>query len=465
MVKVYNTLTRRKEELVSLHGNRLTMYACGITVSGDAHIGHAYQALIYDVIRKYLIKRGFDVVYARNYTDVDDKIINRSREAGIPAGEYAAAMIQKIDAVMREFRVDDPDIWIKATESMDDIIAFVRALEEKGYAYATEEGDVYFSVDKFPEYGKLSRRRTEDACSGVRISSEENKRSSLDFALWKAAKEGEISWDSPWGKGRPGWHIECSAMNRAAFGDTVDIHGGGRDLIFPHHENEIAQSEALTGKPFARYWIHNGLVKVSGQKMSKSLGNSLLLSELLKRYSPETIKLALLQTHYRQDIAVTGNLFPDAERHLTGFYRVLLEAEKSGLSSDGKTRSIDEDFVSSMDDDFNTALAVSNLFGYFRTVRAKLGRGDASAIEDLNAIREDYGILGLFGTDPAEFLRKYGGEEEEEVPEEIAALAEERMAAKARRDYAEADRIRDVIAAKGYAVTDTRDGYAIRKKQ
>lgn len=405
MVKVYNTLTRRKEELIPLSGNRINMYACGITVSGDAHIGHAYQALIYDIIRKYLVKRGFDVTYARNYTDVDDKIIAKSKETGIPADKYAAMMIKRIDKVMREFDVDDPDIWLKATCNIDNIIDFIKGLEEKGYAYATPEGDVYFSVEKFPSYGALSNRKTEEAFSGVRIENEDNKKSALDFALWKSAKEGEISWDSPWGKGRPGWHIECSAMNRAAFGDQIDIHGGGRDLIFPHHENEIAQTEALTGKKFVKYWIHNGLIKVNGQKMSKSLGNSLLLEDLLKKYSAETIKFALLQTNYRADINVTDDLFPTAEKHLVDFYRVLEEAEKSGLESSKKTEKIGEDFVNCMDDDFNTALAISNLFGYFKIVRKKLKDGDVTAIEDINAIRENYDILGLFRADAKEFLK------------------------------------------------------------
>lgn len=405
MVKVYNTLTRRKEELIPLSGNKINMYACGITVSGDAHIGHAYQALIYDIIRKYLVKRGFDVTYARNYTDVDDKIIAKSKETGIPADKYAAMMIKRIDKVMREFDVDDPDIWLKATCNIDNIIDFIKGLEEKGYAYATPEGDVYFSVEKFPSYGALSNRKTEEAFSGVRIENEDNKKSALDFALWKSAKEGEISWDSPWGKGRPGWHIECSAMNRAAFGDQIDIHGGGRDLIFPHHENEIAQSEALTGKKFVKYWIHNGLIKVNGQKMSKSLGNSLLLEDLLQKYSAETIKFALLQTNYRADINVTDDLFPTAEKHLVDFYRVLEEAEKSGLESSKKTEKIGEDFVNCMDDDFNTALAISNLFGYFKNIRKKLKDGDVTAIEDINAIRENYDILGLFRADAKEFLK------------------------------------------------------------
>ncbi|UKI48686.1 MAG: class I tRNA ligase family protein [Clostridiales bacterium] len=288
----------------------------------------------------------------------------------------------------------------------------------------------------------------------------------MDFALWKSAKEGEISWDSPWGKGRPGWHIECSAMNRAAFGDQIDIHGGGRDLIFPHHENEIAQSEALTGKKFVKYWIHNGLIKVNGQKMSKSLGNSLLLEDLLKKYSAETIKFALLQTNYRADINVTDDLFPTAEKHLVDFYRVLEEAEKSGLESSKKTEKIGEDFVNCMDDDFNTALAISNLFGYFKTVRKKLKEGDVTAIEDINAIRENYDILGLFRADAKEFLKKYDKADAEDnvsVPEEIFALAEKRKAAKAEKNYALADEIRKEIADKGFILVDTKDGFTIKK--
>lgn len=464
MIKVYNTLTRRKEDLIPLKGNKINMYACGITVSGDAHIGHAYQALIYDIIRKYLIKCGYDVTYARNYTDVDDKIIAKSHETGMPADKYAEMMIKRIDKEMRDFQVDDPDIWMKATCNIGNIVDFIKGLEEKGFAYATKEGDVYFAVDKFPSYGQLSHRKTEEAYSGVRIDNEDNKKNALDFALWKSAKEGEISWDSPWGKGRPGWHIECSAMNRAAFGDQIDIHGGGRDLIFPHHENEIAQSEALTGKKFVNYWIHNGLIKVNGQKMSKSLGNSLLLADLLEKYSPETIKLALLQTNYRADINITDDLFPYAEKHITEFYRVLEDAEKSGLQSDKKTDAIGNEFDVCMNDDFNTSLAISNLFGYFKNVRQKLKQGDVTAVEDINAIKYNYGILGLFRAEPSEFLKKYGGEVEcEDIPAEITELAEKRKAAKAARDYAAADAIRAEIADKGYSVADTKDGYAVKK--
>ena len=268
-MKIYNSLTRRKEEFIPLEEGKVKMYACGITVSGEAHIGHAFQAIIYDVFRKFLEKKGYEVTYARNYTDVDDKIIARSHETGIPADKYAAMMIDKINAVMKRADVDDPTLWLKATENIGNIISLIQGLIDGGHAYPAANGDVYFDVDSFPAYGQLSGRSKEDSLDGVRVENDEEKKNAYDFALWKAAKPGEIAWDSPWGKGRPGWHIECSAMNRAAFGDQIDIHGGGRDLVFPHHENEIAQSEALTGKRFAKYWTHNGLIKVNGQKMSK----------------------------------------------------------------------------------------------------------------------------------------------------------------------------------------------------
>ena len=342
-MRVYNTLTRKKEEFIPLEEGKVKMYACGITVSGEAHVGHGYQALIYDVMRKYLEKRGYKVTYARNYTDVDDKIIARSNEAGVPADIYAAEMIKKINAVMAEFGVDDPTLWLKATENIGNIIKFIARLIDSGHAYPAPNGDVYFSVSSFKRYGCLSNRSVEDMLDGVRVDNDENKREPADFALWKAAKKGEICWDSPWGRGRPGWHIECSVMNYEAFGEQIDIHGGGRDLIFPHHENEIAQTESLTGKQFAKYWTHNGLIKVNGQKMSKSLGNSLLLEDLLKKYTNEAIKFALLSNNYRNDINITDDLFPEAEKHLTEFYAVIKAVEdkfgkgkKGNAGIDGK---------------------------------------------------------------------------------------------------------------------------------
>lgn len=463
-MKIYNSLTRRKEQFVPLDGNNVRMYACGITVSGDAHIGHAYQALIYDIIRKYLVKKGFAVSYARNYTDVDDKIIARSNETGIPADRYAEMMIEKIDGEMRQLQVDDPDIWLKATETIDGIKKFIAALIEKGHAYSTPEGDVYFSVDSFPGYGKLSGRNLEDARESVRIENEENKRNPLDFALWKSAKPGEPHWTSPWGEGRPGWHIECSAMNLKAFGEQIDIHGGGRDLIFPHHENEIAQSEALTGKPFAKYWIHNGLIKVNGQKMSKSLGNSLLLADLLAKYSPEVIKFALLQTNYRGDINVTDSLFPDAEKHLVSFYKVLRDAEAAGVKCDGSDPAIDAAFDAAMDDDFNTAKALADLFALFREAGAALRSGDKKRADDiLGQVKKTYSLLGLFRTSPAEFLARAEVGKASDIPAEIRALADKRAQAKKAKDWAEADRLRAEITAAGYSVKDGKDGYTLEK--
>lgn len=462
-MKIYNTLSGTKEEFVPISGNKVNMYACGITVSGEAHIGHAYQALIYDIIRKFLIKKGYDVTYARNYTDVDDKIIARAKQENIPADAYAKMMIKKIDKVMREFAVDDPDIWLKATENIGNIIDFVSGLIEKGHAYATKKGDVYFSVESFAPYGRLSHRNLEDAMNGVRIDNDEEKRNPLDFALWKSAKEGEICWDSPWGKGRPGWHIECSAMNRKAFGDEVDIHGGGRDLIFPHHENEIAQSEALTGKQFVKYWVHNGLIKVNGQKMSKSLGNSLLLSDLLKKYSNEAVKFALLQTNYRNDINITDNLFPEAERHLYEFYKVFCEAEEAGIKIEGDYPEIDEAFDRAMSDDFNTALALSDLYAFFKKIKAAVAAKDPVAGKMLSQVKKTYSLLGLFRFDPETYVKNYEKTHEEPIPENVRALAEKMQAARASKDYALSDSIRAEILASGYAVMISKDGVSVKK--
>ena len=461
-MKIYNSLTRRKEEFVPLEPGKVKMYACGITVSGEAHIGHAFQAMLYDIFRKFLEKQGYQVTYARNYTDVDDKIIARSKETGIPADKYAEMMIEKINAVMKKFDVDDPTLWLKATENIGNIISFVEALISSGHAYAADNGDVYFDVDTFPAYGQLSGRDKEDALDGVRVENDDAKRHPYDFALWKAAKPGEISWDSPWGKGRPGWHIECSAMNRAAFGDQIDIHGGGRDLIFPHHENEIAQSEALTGKRFAKYWTHNGLIKVNGQKMSKSLGNSLLLEDLLKEYSNEAIKFALLSTGYRGDINITDNLFPDAEAHLRRFYTLIARAEEQFPDETGGEEDIDKRFDEAMSDDFNTALALSDLFGYFKEVSRLLSENDPRARRITNQIRKTYSLLGLFKKDAKEYLKEYG-EKEESVPEEVKEIAEERKLARANKDWAKSDELREKLKELGYAVKDSKEGYTLTK--
>ena len=458
------------------------MYACGITVSGEAHIGHGYQALIYDIMRKYLKKEGFNVTYARNYTDVDDKIIAKSHETGIPADVYAEKMIENINAVIDKFQVDDPDVWLKATENVQNIIDFVSALIQKGHAYATDKGDVYFDVASFKDYGKLSNRNVEDALDGVRVDNDEDKKNAYDFALWKSAKEGEICWDSPWGKGRPGWHIECSAMNRTAFGDQIDIHGGGRDLIFPHHENEIAQTEALTGKQFVKYWTHNGLIKVNGQKMSKSLGNSLLLAELLEKYSDEAIKFALLQTNYRNDINITDDLFPEAEKHLYEFYKTLdvinkvldklrgtemtVELQEAMKAAEISAK-VDEEFNACMSDDFNTALALSNLFGYFKEMKKLLGAGNSgdffSALAYAVQIRKTYSLLGLFKKSTKEYLEWYESKNVSSIPEDVREIAEERWQARQNKDWAKSDELRAKLAEMGYTVKDSKTGYELTK--
>lgn len=460
-MKIYNSLTRKKEEFVPLESGNVKMYACGITVSADAHIGHAVQAIIFDIIRKYLEKRGYNVTYARNYTDVDDKIIANANKLGVNALEFAEKNIDKVEKLMAELKVTPPNLNLKATENIGNIIDFISKLIDKGYAYATPEGDVYFSVEKDKAYGKLSNRKLGEMISSVRIESEDNKRYPLDFALWKSAKPNEIYWDSPWGKGRPGWHIECSAMNYYHLGEQIDIHGGGRDLIFPHHENEIAQTECLTGKPFAKYWVHNGLLKLNGQKMSKSLGNVISIQELLDKYGAEVIRFGILQTNYKNDVNITNSLFPEAEKHLIEFYKVFSDVEKLGVKTDKVNPSIDQDFNAAMDDDFNTAKALANLYGYFKTMKAKLAKNDNSVVEDYNAIKATYSLLGLFTETPEEFLKAH--EKVEEVPEDVKALAESRFQAKKDKNFALADELREKIKQKGYSVLDTKEGYTLTK--
>ena len=463
-MRLYNTLTRTKEDFIPLSEGKVKMYACGITVSGEAHIGHGYQALIYDIMRKFLEKQGYAVTYARNYTDVDDKIIAKSIETGIPADKYAADMIKNIDKIMAEFDVDEPSLWLKATETIPDIIDFIEKLIESGHAYPAENGDVYFDVTSFKRYGCLSNRSVEDMLDGVRVENGEEKKNPADFTLWKSAKPGEISWNSPWGKGRPGWHIECSAMNRKAFGAQIDIHGGGRDLIFPHHENEIAQSESLTGKQFAKYWTHNGLIKVNGQKMSKSLGNSLLLADLLKKYTNEAIKFALLETNYRNDINITDGIFDEAEKHLSEFYTVIKKVEdKYGKGASGNAE-IDKRFDAVMGDDFNTALATSDLYAIFKEISKKFSAGDGTCADDVAQVRKTYSLLGLFKKNADGYFAEINAKNPEEIPEEVKALAERRWQAKTARNWAEADSLRAEIDKLGYTVKDSKDGYTVSKK-
>ena len=460
-MKIYNSLTRKKEEFVPLEDKNVKMYACGITVSADAHIGHAVQAIIFDIIRKYLEKRGYNVTYARNYTDVDDKIILNANKLGVDPIEFAKQNIVKVEKLMAELKVTPPTMNLKATENIDNIIEFISKLIEKGYAYVAPEGDVYFSVEKDKSYGKLSNRNPDDMISSVRIENEENKHSPLDFALWKSAKPNEICWNSPWGKGRPGWHIECSAMNYYHLGEQIDIHGGGRDLIFPHHENEIAQTECLTGKPFAKYWVHNGLLKLNGQKMSKSLGNVISIQELLEKYGAEVIRFGILQTNYKNDINITDNLFSEAEKHMLDFYKVLAEVEKLNINSSKLNSVIDEEFNQSMDDDFNTAKALANLFGYFKTMKLKLAQKDDSVVEDYNAIKKTYSLLGLFTEDAKSFIEKHSLVQA--IPAEVLELANKRMQARKEKNFALSDALREQIKAFGYEIKDNKEGFELNK--
>ena len=391
-------------------------------------------------------------------------------------------MIENINAIMDKFHVDDPDVWLKATENIENIIDFVSKLIEKGHAYPTKNGDVYFDVESFPGYGKLSNRNIEDALDGVRVDNDDDKKNPYDFALWKSAKPGEIYWESPWGQGRPGWHIECSAMNREAFGEQIDIHGGGRDLIFPHHENEIAQTEALTGKQFVKYWTHNGLIKVNGQKMSKSLGNSLLLADLLEKYSDEAVKFALLQTNYRNDINITDDLFPEAEKHLYEFYSQLAVIEKVMFKFKGfeltidtddvvraadYTQKIEEEFNACMSDDFNTALALSNLFGYFKDIKKWIAEestgGMFAALSAAAQIRKTYSLLGLFTKGAQDYVAWYNEKNVSQIPVDVQAIAQERWAARQNRDWAKSDELRAKLAEMGYAVKDSKTGYELTK--
>lgn len=468
-IYIYNVLTRKKELFVPIEEGKVKMYACGITASGDAHIGHAYQSVIFDVIKKYFEYKGYEVTYVRNYTDVDDKIIAKGNELGIDPQEYANNQIIKTDFELNKIGNDRATVQARATENINEMIDFIEKLIEKGYAYATEFGDVFFSVKKYPQYGKLSNRVVENSISGVRKDVEPGKIDNEDFALWKSAKKDEIYWEAPWGKGRPGWHIECSAMSMKYLGETIDIHGGGKDLIFPHHENEIAQSEALTGKKFSNYWIHNGLVKLNGQKMSKSLGNGISIKELLDLYHPDVIRFVLLQNNYKSDLNIVDGIFEEVEKHLYNFYKTFaaidnLEAERQcKIQSNEFSINMENEFNEAMSNDFNTAIAMSNLFKYFDTMKGMLGKKKNTC--DLKLMKESiikiYVILGILQCDPKEvvdeirnkYLKKYKVTESE-----INSLIEKRSEYKKNKDYENADLIKKQLLDKGIVVLDGRSG-------
>lgn len=476
-MRIYNTMTKSKEEFVPLEEGKVKMYACGITVYDECHVGHAKQAIVYDMISQYLRYRGYDVTYVRNYTDVDDKIINRANELNINALSYSADRIEEVERVLNLLRVIPADINPKASENIDNIIRFIEGLIEKGYAYSTDRGDVYYSVKSFPTYGKLSKRNTDELLNGVRKDVEEGKRDPLDFALWKSAKEGEIYWTSPWGNGRPGWHIECSVMIKENLGETIDIHGGGKDLIFPHHENEIAQSEALTGKPFVKYWSHSGLIKINGQKMSKSLGNTMTIRELLEKYNPEVIRYTFLSKHYSTDSDLNDKEFALSEKHMFYFYNTLndvnnyIKLNDNGNVFEGIENSIygniEKDFIEAMDDDFNTVVALSNLFETckYMNILMKNKKMSPDMISfELKRIKEVvtriYGVIGLLKEEPISFIENLKskhivklGLDKSEIEKQIA----ERKVAKENKDWNKADEIRNALKESGIILFDTKE--------
>lgn len=464
-IQLYNTLTRKKEPLKTVEPGKVKIYVCGPTVYNYIHIGNARVFVFFDVVRRYLRYRGYEVAYVQNLTDVDDKLIKASQETGRSVPEIAETYIAAFFEDMDSLGVERADVHPRATEHISEIIEAVSALIEKGYAYE-RDGDVYFRAMYKEGYGKLSHQSLDELKAGARVEVNEKKENPLDFALWKRAKPGEISWESPWGPGRPGWHIECSVMSRKYLGDTFDIHAGGTDLTFPHHENEIAQSEALTGKPFALQWMHNGYINMGNEKMSKSLGNIVRVKDLREEFSPRAIRHFLLSAHYRNPIQFTRETMEQMERGVerlgTAWTNLQhrMKAATEGPVSPETAEALEEltrEFENAMDDDFNTANAIGVLFEAAKLANELVGREVVSR-GSLEAV--------------ADWLKRYGGEilglvdtkTEEETDEQVEALIRERQEARSRRDFARADAIRDQLAAMGIIVEDTPQGVRWRRK-
>lgn len=463
-VTLYNSLTQKKEELAPVSPPQLNMYSCGVTVYDDCHIGHARSLYIFEVIRRYLQYRGYRVRFVRNITDIDDKIINRANELKTGWKDLVARYIQRYYEDMRSLGIPPADVEPRATENIADMIAHIERLIEKKYAYATETG-VYFSVRRFAGYGRLSGQSIEAMLTGVRKESDENKQDPLDFALWKASKPGEPSWPSPWGEGRPGWHIECSVMSTKYLkNDTIDIHAGGRDLIFPHHENEIAQAEALTGKPFARHWIHHGLLTINGQKMSKSLGNFITIKDALTKYHPDVIKIFFLQAHYSSPIDFSDKKMEEAKQAYERITNLLKKLDdsgaKAGAADGGFAGPFGEQFRHFMDDDFNTPRGLSVLFDIVTACNKVLdGAAGTDRSEQLASAKALVAeISSIFGLSYQ--VRGAAGVSDLE----IAALIAQRKQHKAARQFKEADAIRKDLETKGVILEDTKDGTTWRRK-
>ena len=482
-LRVYNTLSQEKEEFQPLEPGRVRMYVCGPTVYDESHVGHARSAVVFDVIYRYLRFRGFEVTYVRNYTDVDDKIIARANQDGKSAREIAEYYIADYDRDMETLGVERPPITPRVTETMPDIVRVVETLVEKGFAYAAD-GDVFYSVRKFPGYGRLSKRSLDEMEAGARVEINEAKQDPLDFALWKASKPGEPSWESPWGPGRPGWHIECSVMSSKFLGKTFDFHGGGRDLIFPHHENEIAQSEAAFGQTMCRYWLHNGFVNINKEKMSKSLGNFFTIKQVTRRVHPEALRLFFFSAHYRSPVDFTEPAMAEAQDTLDRFYLPLAKiqgldtgigAGEPGVSAElTKLKpAMGNDFIQAMDDDFNTATAIAHFYEALRIMNSHLNDqaflkkpGGAGQLQTVAGELVRLGrVLGLFQQDPAAYCQARQdkclvelGISTAEIEQKIA----ERASARQRRDFAKADGIRKELWDRGIALEDGPEGTSWR---
>ena len=467
-IRIYDTLRARKEEFRPVHEGKVGMYVCGMTVQDVPHVGHLRSSIVGDSIRRFLEWMGYEVTFVYNFTDVDDKIIARAEEEGVSYKEIARRNEKLFLEYAKRLNIEPATYYPRATEHIADIIALIERLIEKGKAYPTPSGDVYYRVRSFAEYGKLSKKRIDDLRSGARIEVGEEKEDPLDFALWKAAKPGEPSWDCPWGKGRPGWHIECSAMSMKYCGETLDIHGGGEDLIFPHHENEIAQSEGATGKPFVNYWVHNGWVTLGGDKMSKSTKKFRPINEVVESFAPEAVRLYLMSTHYRSPIEYDEERLRESEVALQRLRKPLVEVRRAEAVEEPHPREEEirqgvkegaEAFVEGMSDDFNTARALAALFDMSRLLNRALDEtpGKASpAVREGTAKLEELGkVLGLFWS---------GVEEaEEEVPESVMERVRQREEARRNREWEKADAIRDELAKEGWLVEDRPQGSRVRR--
>ena len=464
-MKIFNTMSGKKEELKTIKDGEVRIYACGPTVYNYIHIGNARPICVFDILRRYLEYRGYKVTFVQNFTDIDDKIIKRANEENSDYKTVSEKYIEEYKKDAKGLNVRDASVHPKATENIAQMIDMIKTLEEKGYAYSTEYGDVFFRTNKFKEYGKLSHQPLEDLQAGARIQIGETKEDPMDFALWKGAKPGEPSWTSPWGEGRPGWHIECSCMAKRYLGETIDIHCGGQDLIFPHHENEIAQSECSNGVPFANYWMHNGYINVDHKKMSKSLGNFFTVRDVAEKYGYEPIRYLMVSSHYRSPINYSVEIIEQCKGALDRLYNCREDLAFLSKSSEGELKSGEEevkqellkhkeDFITAMEDDLNTADAITALFELARDINSKLNAKTAPSKElcdfALSLYTEMADVLGLLYT-----------EKEKGIDEEIQELIDLRTQARKNKNWAEADRIRDELKERGITIKDTPNGTII----